>query len=66
MVHLNVHGDAFVGKYRADGEIVQLGLHPARTASRSSCAGSGSSTRSTPSTGRTEHGPEDILHIKGM
>lgn len=28
VVHLNVHGDAFVGKYRSDGEIVQLGLLP--------------------------------------
>src|SRR3954469_17397400 len=26
LVHLNVHGEAFVGKYRADGEIVQLAL----------------------------------------
>jgi phage portal protein BeeE len=31
MVHLNTHGDAFVGKFRADGEIVQLALlHPDR------------------------------------
>ena len=28
MVHLNVYGDAFIGKYRADGEVVQLGLIP--------------------------------------
>jgi phage portal protein BeeE len=28
MVHLNVHGDAFIGKYRSDGEIVQLGCIP--------------------------------------
>src|SRR5215218_7722493 len=28
VVHLNVFGDAFVGLYRADGEIVQLGLLP--------------------------------------
>src|SRR5215207_5233518 len=26
VTHLNVHGNAFVGKFRADGEIVQLGL----------------------------------------
>src|SRR5688500_9216155 len=26
VVHLNVHGEAFVGKWRADNEIVQLGL----------------------------------------
>ena len=31
MVHLNVYGEAFVGKYRADGEIVQLGLIPPET-----------------------------------
>src|SRR5215217_3827138 len=28
VVHLNVHGEAFIDKYRADGEIVQLGLLP--------------------------------------
>ena len=43
MVHLNLRGDAFIGKYRADGEIVQLGLlTPSR--SRSSSAASASST----------------------
>src|SRR4051812_2513025 len=26
MVHLNVHGDAFIGKFRSGGSIVQLGL----------------------------------------
>ena len=31
MVHLNVYGDAFVGKFRSDGMIVQLALlHPDR------------------------------------
>src|SRR5215216_1504322 len=29
VVHLNLYGEAFVGKYRSDAEIVQLGLiHP--------------------------------------
>ena len=26
IVHLNVHGNAYVGKFRSEGEIVQLGL----------------------------------------
>lgn len=63
MVHLQLHGEAFVGKYRSDGEIVQLGLidplgldvelRGQRVIYRLMSAGS-------------EHGPADILHIKGM
>ena len=63
MVHLNVHGEAFVAKYRAENEVVQLGLlDPAsvdvelrgrRIVYRLLEFGS-------------EHGPDDVLHIKGM
>jgi phage portal protein BeeE len=28
VVHLAIHGEAFIGKYRSDGEIVQLGCIP--------------------------------------
>jgi HK97 family phage portal protein len=65
MVHLNVHGDAFIAKYRSDGEIVQLGLLPPDSV--------GVELRGQRIVyildtlhGRTEHGPEDILHIKAM
>jgi HK97 family phage portal protein len=66
MVHLNVYGEAFVGKYRsADGEIAQLGLiHPEHVQVELK----GQRVVYTLDTlkARTEHGPQDILHIKGM
>jgi len=65
MVHLNLYGEAFVGKYRADSEIVQLGLI---TPESVQVELSGQRILYTLDTvdGRTEHGPEDILHVKGM
>src|SRR5215212_225444 len=65
MVHLNVHGDAFVGKYRSDGEIVQLWLIPPDSV-QVELRGQRISYILDTVHGRTEHGPEDILHIKGM
>ena len=63
MVHLNTYGEAFVGKYRSQDEIVQLGLIPPpevdvelrgqRIVYRLLANGS-------------EHGPADVLHVKGM
>ena len=62
MVHLNVLGEAFIGKYRSDSEIVQLALiHPDRVKVELR----GQRIVYTLDS-RTEHGPEDILHIKGM
>lgn len=65
LVHLNVHGEAFVGKYRADGEIVQLALISPESIQ---VEHSGQRIIYTLDTlkGRTEHGPDDILHVKGM
>ena len=65
VVHLNVHGDAFVGKYRSDGEIVQLGLIPPDSV-QVELRGQRIVYVIDTIHGRTEHGPEDILHIKGM
>ncbi len=65
MVHLNVNGDAFIGKFRSDGEIVQLGLlDPTRVTVE--LRGQRIVYTIDSPTGRSEHGPEDILHIKGM
>lgn len=63
--HLAVSGDAFIGKFRSDGEIVQLGLlDPTQV----QVALDGRRIRYTITTAgrRSEHGPEDILHIKAM
>jgi len=62
VTHVNVYGDAFLGKYKADGEIVQLGLiHPERVQVELR----GQRMVYTLDS-RTEHGPDDILHIKAM
>ena len=65
MVHLNVHGDAFVGKYRSDSEIVQLGLISPESI-QVELRGQRIVYTLDTLHGRTEHGPEDILHVKGM
>ena len=65
MVHLNVYGETFVGKYRADGEIVQLGLIPPETVQVDLNGQRIVYTIST-TKGLVEVGPSDVLHIKGM
>jgi len=65
VTHLVVHGDAFIGKFRSDGEIVQLGLlDPTQVQVELN----GRRVLYTITSGgqRSEHGPEDILHIKAM
>ena len=66
MVHLNVYGDAFIGKYRSEGMIVQLGLlHPQRV--QVELRGQRIVYTLSHDNGRqTEHSVEDILHIKAM
>ena len=62
VTHLCVYGNGYLGKYRSEGSIVQLGmLHPDRvqvelTGQRIVYV----------LDGRTEHGPEDVLHVKAM
>jgi HK97 family phage portal protein len=66
MVHLNVYGEAFLGKFRsADGEIAQLRLlHPETL--QVELRGQRIVYVLDTLKARTEHGPEDILHLKGM
>jgi HK97 family phage portal protein len=65
VVHLNVFGEAFVGKYRSDNEIVQLGLISPELLHVELRGRTITYVLDTVH-GRTEHGPEDVLHIKGM
>jgi HK97 family phage portal protein len=65
MVHLNVHGNAYIGKFRADGEIVQLGLLDP-TQVRVELNGQRIVYTLARREGVSEHGPEDVLHIKAM
>jgi HK97 family phage portal protein len=66
MVHLNVYGEAFVRKYRgSDGEIAQLALLSPENV-EVELRGQTIVYILDTLKGRTEHGPSDILHIKGM
>ena len=65
-VHLNVNGNAFIGKFRGgDGSIVQIGLlNP--TLVEVELRGQTVVYTITLNGRRSEHGPADVLHIKGM
>lgn len=66
MVHLNIYGEAFIGKYRSgDGEIAQLVLISPDVI-QVELRGQRIVYLLDSLKGRTEHGPEDILHVKGM
>jgi HK97 family phage portal protein len=65
MVHLNIHGNCYLGKFRAEGEIVQLGcLDPTQV--RVELSGQRITYTISRREGVSEHGPEDVCHIKAM
>jgi HK97 family phage portal protein len=65
VVHLTIFGEAFVRKYRADNEIVQLGLISPDSVGVKLRGQRIVYTLRT-ARGETEHWPDDILHIKAM
>jgi HK97 family phage portal protein len=65
MVHLQTNGNAFVAKYRAEGSIVSLGLLDPRQV-QVELRGQRVVYTLTRQGRRSEHGPEDILHVKAM
>jgi HK97 family phage portal protein len=65
MVHLQTNGNAFVAKYRSEGSIVSLGLLDPRHV-QVELRGQRVVYILSRTGRRTEHGPEDILHVKGM
>ncbi|MEJ7894671.1 MAG: phage portal protein [Solirubrobacteraceae bacterium] len=66
VAHLNLFGNAYLGKYRdARGTVTQVApLHPAAVTVKLD-AGQPRYTRMG-AEGVSEHGPEDILHIRGL
>jgi HK97 family phage portal protein len=65
--HLNTWGNAFVGKYRDDqGTVTQLGLLAPDRVQVELKRGEPLYTLSSPQGLTSEHGVEDILHIKAM
>lgn len=65
MVHLLVHGDAFIAKYRSENMITQLGLLDPQTVTVERRGGR-VIYKVSRLEGFSEHGPEDLVHIKGM
>lgn len=65
MSHLQTHGNAYVGKYRSDGEIVSLGcLYPSEV--RVELKGNVITYILTRQDGQFRLGLGDVLHIKAM
>jgi HK97 family phage portal protein len=64
-VHLQTSGNAFVGKFRSEGTIVSLGLLDPMLV-EVELRGQRVVYTITINGRRSEHGPEDVLHIKGM
>ena len=65
MVHLLVHGDAFLAKFRSEGSISQLGLLDPQAIVVERQGARLTYKLSRPE-GFSEHGPEDVLHVKAM
>jgi len=65
MVHLNIYGECFIGKYRSDDEIVQLGLISPESV-QVELRGQRMVYTLATLHHQVEVGPEDVLHIKGM
>jgi HK97 family phage portal protein len=65
VVHLNVHGNAYVGKFRSDRTIVSLGLLDPN-AVQVELQGQRIVYTVTVNGRQSEHGPADMLHVKGM
>lgn len=67
MAHLQGWGNAYVAKYRARGQVTQLGvIHPARVTVRVDAAGEPTYLVPGPAGGQVECNRRDICHIKGM
>lgn len=67
VAHLNLHGNAYVGKFRnGAGEIAQLALLPPENVVPEIRAGRPVYTLTNPHGRPTEHGADDIVHIKAL
>lgn len=66
VAHLNLWGNAYLGKFRRNGEVIQLGLLQPDRVQAELKAGRPVYTLSGTQGEQTTHGPEDIIHIKGV
>jgi HK97 family phage portal protein len=67
VAHLNAHGNAFLGKYKdPDGQVEQLGLLDPCRVQVELKAGRPRYTLTNPQGLTTEHGTDDIVHIRAL
>lgn len=66
VAHLNLHGNGFIGKYRKGDQVEQLGLLAPDRVEVELKAGRPVYTLTGPQGQRSTHGPEDIVHVKGI
>lgn len=67
VAHLNLYGNAYLGKFKdSAGQVVQLGLLRPDRVTPELKAGTPRYTLTSEHGERSEHGVDDILHIKGL
>lgn len=66
VAHLNLHGNAYLGKYRKDGAVEQLALLPPDRVRPEIKAGRPLYELTGPQGEKSIHGPEDVVHIKAL
>jgi HK97 family phage portal protein len=67
LLHLNLYGNCYVGKFRSAGEIIQLGLlHPERVQPRIDPGGIRRYVFLDDKNRRLDLGTDDVVHIRAM
>lgn len=67
LLHLNLYGNAYLGKFRSAGDIIQLGLlHPERVQPRIDPGGRRRYVFLDDRNRRLDLGTEDVVHIRAM
>lgn len=66
VAHLNLHGNAYIGKFRSGSEITQLALLAPDRVTPEVRGGRPLYTLTGPEGQQTVHGPDDVVHVKAM
>jgi len=66
VAHMNVHGEAFVGKFKDGGQVAQLALLDPRRVQVELAAGEPVYTVTGPKGEQSRHGADDVLHVRAM
>lgn len=66
VAHLNLHGNAYIGKFRSGGQIAQLALLSPDRVTPEIRGGRPLYTLTGPEGEQSVHGPDDVVHVKAM